>query len=493
MNEPETIILVSVDDLRHDCFGFYEDHRWPERYGADAFIETPTFDGVAETGRQFRYGVSTASHTPPTHASMFTGAYPKEHGVKTFFTELNENYETLASVLSEEGYSTHAWIENIALDMLDITRGFDEVECPFRNPDANLFEFIDDRVGEGKTFLFIHLFDVHKPYLYTTGGTERDQYNEDYLETVDAVVGDVCDVTSLVDEARQEARSVVSGYEELSEPLREYGHYRSLDYLLRKRLEERLGEDRFEYLVRLYVRGVSEFDRGRFSDLVETLKRAVPPNYLTVVTADHGETVCEAFDRKDLMNGPNVSEGAVRVPFIVDTDHPAFDGFAADGPIAETASHVDLLPTVAAVVGTGDEPATSGESLLDVVTGTVDDRFIFHETWYGPEGADFFGNYELDTGVGGLSEVGVRSHPEKLVFSYGITGNPKRAVYNIETDPLEETNRYDTGFADDLERELESYLHGVDRQIEAQSQSMSEDEHSAIKQQLKALGYLDES
>ena len=88
MDAPHSIVLVSVDDLRRDCVVGADSPDWLETYGAADALETPTMDGLAAGGVSFERCTSAPSHTPPSHASLFTGAYTSEHEVKNFFNRL---------------------------------------------------------------------------------------------------------------------------------------------------------------------------------------------------------------------------------------------------------------------------------------------------------------------------------------------------------------------------------------------------------------------
>jgi len=479
MDAPRSIVLVSVDDLRRDCVVGADSPDWLETYGAADALETPTMDDLAAGGVSFERCTSASSYTPPSHASLFTGAYPSEHGVKTFFNRL-DGQRTIAEALSAVGYETLAWVENMALPMLDVTAGFDRVVCPFEDPEADLFDFVADAAVRDRVFVFIHLFDVHKPYGYTTGGSERTDYNGDYPDCLDDHLPDGVDVSSLVEAAATEAAGVVPNYAELTDPLREYADYRSLDYLLREALEEEYGAGRFKHLVRLYVEGVNRFDRNRLPDLLAIIRASLLDEYLFVFTSDHGETRCRWDGREDLMNSFNISEGAVRVPLVIDADSGRLDGLVSPG---EPVSHVDVFPTILDAAGL-DPTSPSGRSLF---RSLPDDRPLFNESWFYSGGADFFGNLKR-TGEGGLSEVAVRVGDRKLVRSFAKTGTPNGVVRRLDA-PIPE----DTAVPDDaaerkpLERILDMFLDGLPRSC---SPDIGPDQ-DAMEDRLRALGYLE--
>lgn len=481
MGSPRTIVVISIDDLRADAVSFSEQDEWFEKHDSLSYRNSPNFDSFANASTYFRHATSTSSYTPPSHASMFSGLYPKDHGVKTFFNTYSDGVVTLPELLQEQGYETRGWIENQALEMLDVTRGFDEIVCPFDDPDADLFEFIHTREEcDENLFLFIHLFDVHKPYCYTPGGKERHEYNEGYLDRINEVLPPEIQANTLIDDAESEARDTIANYDELTESLREYAHNWSLDYLIRERLTEQFGSERFKYLTRLYLAGVEQFDAGRFKDLIATLTETVLSDYVLFVTSDHGEARCQWKERVDFMNSYNVSEQAVRVPLVLDSDRHSFPD-ESDTPV----SHIDILPTSLELVETTLQRELPGRSLFEVLEGTPSERVLYHESWYAEEGGvDFFGN--VSSGRGGLSEVAVRSYPYKLTKSFSDTSTREIVLRDLSTDPFEyEEIRKD--MCQQLLKRLDDYLRDVDRTCEGDITEESEDD---LRDHLQALGYL---
>ena len=66
------VVVVTLDTLRADrlgCYGFRN-------------IETPNMDALAAEGVLFEQATATAPMTLPSHASIFTGLIPPNHGVR---------------------------------------------------------------------------------------------------------------------------------------------------------------------------------------------------------------------------------------------------------------------------------------------------------------------------------------------------------------------------------------------------------------------------
>ena len=70
MTDRPNVLLIVMDTARADGFGAHG--------GA---TPTPAFDALAERGRAVPRALSAANWTAPSHASMFSGLHPFEHGV----------------------------------------------------------------------------------------------------------------------------------------------------------------------------------------------------------------------------------------------------------------------------------------------------------------------------------------------------------------------------------------------------------------------------
>lgn len=466
MNTLKNIVLISIDDLRFDCITYEKDKRWLERYCAHALVNTPVLDSVGKKGVLFTQCISTSSYTPSPHASMLTGVYPTRHGVKTFFSQLSSSVVTLAEVLRVKGWKTSAWTEHLTFKMQKITRGIETVVEPLADEKANLFAFIDGLRPE-HNFVFIHVFDVHKPYLYTTGGSERFQYNGSYLEEMGAFCEKIgLAIDEVLPQAEIEAQKVVANYGKLNESLREYAVFRSLDYLVRTHLRNK--GTLLEELIPLYVKGVNKFDQGKFKGLLSTLsEKGFLEDGLMIIASDHGETRCTWNGREDFMNSFNVSEGAIHVPLIMYSG----DGALPEGQvITSDVSVIDVMPTILDFLGINLE--LDGNSLKPLMEGKSTneaDRTLFSEAWAYEGSSTFFG--EMGTHQGEfLAEACARKGGLKYLWRDEKVG--KDTFYSYSDDPFEEHELLPTKQARALKNELSAYM--LTYQIEKMKQKLNQ-------------------
>ena len=87
---------------------------------------SPALDRLAAEGMTYDRCVSAGSWTLPSHASIFTGLYPKDHGTTIENWNLAPEHTTLAEVLRAEGYATAGFCCNPWVgDRYGLTQGFE--------------------------------------------------------------------------------------------------------------------------------------------------------------------------------------------------------------------------------------------------------------------------------------------------------------------------------------------------------------------------------
>jgi len=110
------IILLVLDTQRADrlsCYGYERE-------------TSPNLDALAGESTLFLNAVSAAQWTVPSHASMFTGTYPAEHGTVQSYSVLPQELPTLAERLRAGGYHTAAFCNNPLVGVVNngLRRGF---------------------------------------------------------------------------------------------------------------------------------------------------------------------------------------------------------------------------------------------------------------------------------------------------------------------------------------------------------------------------------
>ena len=168
------LLLITLDTTRADHLGCY----------GKADATTPNLDALARSGVKFTRAFCNVPLTLPSHATMMTGLYPPEHGLRVNGEKsLAPDVTTLAQVFSSRGYRTAAFVAAFVLDSrFGLDRGF-HVYDDYDRPGAD--EIFDDssmyRYRSGKKvadaaiawirrnrgrpfFCWVHFFDPHRPY-----------------------------------------------------------------------------------------------------------------------------------------------------------------------------------------------------------------------------------------------------------------------------------------------------------------------------------------
>ena len=179
-----SILLVTLDTTRADAVGY-------ESKGA----QTPNLDALAARGLRFAQAYTTAPQTFPAHASMLTGLYPKDHGVRENGRALpgaSTDPEPLAVRLVRSGYRTAAFVSGFPLARtFGLAPGFENYDDDFGagRAERSAAETTDralawllslappgaaesqpqERAGprtpeEKPLFLWVHYYDPHDPY-----------------------------------------------------------------------------------------------------------------------------------------------------------------------------------------------------------------------------------------------------------------------------------------------------------------------------------------
>jgi arylsulfatase A-like enzyme len=171
------VVVVTLDTVRADHIGCYGYER----------STSPRIDALAASATRFTRAIATSSWTVPSHASLFTGRFPFEHGAHAFEVEegtinnvnpLPADEVTLAELLWDRGYMTGAFVANEAFlsPRWQLNQGFEiyDVERAYA-PEVNRKVFRWLEVAKTKPFfLFVNYIDAHRPYnTYPRPGVTR--------------------------------------------------------------------------------------------------------------------------------------------------------------------------------------------------------------------------------------------------------------------------------------------------------------------------------
>jgi arylsulfatase A-like enzyme len=454
---PGSIVMIVLDTTRADALG---------AYGA-APGSTPALDRIASEGAVFEQLISPSPWTAPSHASMFTGLYPRSHGVRHGTKRrLDESFETTAERLAAAGYETAAISSNTWLRVTNSVQGFEHFEEVNHLPRDKLIlarlmrysgvgweQWIDRGAAEAETaigrwmegldperpfFLFLNLFEAHNPYLPPL----RDREPGSWLGGIRAM----------------------RGYH----PIRWHSHPPAEGW-------------RTEATRRLYDAGVRYQDRrvGRILELIG--ERADLDDLLLVVTSDHGDNLGDASRW-----GHNfaLNDALIRVPLIL----RAPERIRAGERIGEAHETLDLHATLLDWAGLAPD-GSPARSLLPEKRRGREATFAeyYPDLWMlgriDPEGPREPRDY--DTPIWAIRKNGF-----KLVVRRG-----ESRLYNLRADPGEarDLSAEQPEQSAALRRELDAWLEahpGPKPGSAGAERSAPETLDPETRRQLEALGYL---
>ena len=306
------MLVITIDTLRADYLGTYD----PDS------TATPLLDAFARDATVFERASAPMPLTRPSHFSLLTGLYPREHGVVNNALALPESALSVAEVFDERGYRTAAFV---GVSLLGPESGAGQGFGFFDHPTearqrraeevvSRTLQWIGDLADDEGYFAWVHVFDPHLPYASQPGfGDEASTGTEMSWRRLKKIAvahdGDIPE--SILEEAKALYRSEVSYTD----------HW--------------IGE---------LLSGLA-----KLRDLDDTL---------IVLTADHGECFENGvyFEHADCLFEP-----AIRIPLIVRYPREFEAGARVLGP----ASIIDIAPTVLRAAGFDIPSFLSGRSLQD--------------------------------------------------------------------------------------------------------------------------------
>lgn len=189
------IIVISIDTLRADRLPAYGYRK----------VKTPAIDALAADGVLFERAYSHAPQTLPAHAAILSGRLPFETGVRDNigFT-IGSDVRLLPQMLRDRGFATGGVVSSFVLRKeTGIAQGFDffdgdmpaspaETTIGQVQRDGAASEAIAERwlgsIGTARAFLFLHLYEPHKPYAPPERFSMYDPYDGE-IAYADEIVG----------------------------------------------------------------------------------------------------------------------------------------------------------------------------------------------------------------------------------------------------------------------------------------------------------------
>jgi arylsulfatase A-like enzyme len=161
-----SILLFVMDTTRADAVSAY----------GRVSGTTPTLDGLARDGLLYAHAFASAPWTLPSHATLFSGLPPAQHGVGWRRPRVPDDLRLLAERLRDAGYDTFGFSENVWVsDYFNLAQGFQKFvsyyfesraapEAPASAVADALGAWLGRRRGDRPFFVFVNVIDAHSPY-----------------------------------------------------------------------------------------------------------------------------------------------------------------------------------------------------------------------------------------------------------------------------------------------------------------------------------------
>lgn len=457
VSKKPSILFIVWDTVRQDHMSLYGYSR----------KTTPFLEELAEQAVVYTRAVTVSPWTPPSHASMFTGLYPRAHGARLFYdptmvedsndlNSLDPDALTQAEILRDAGYVCGMITSNPLLSdrNIHLSKGFDGVVY-FPNP-----FFLDMKYSDLADYLGSHVDslipDKYNHY-FRSPFLSAKQINSLALKWIDAYGQDSPFFLMLnymdAHDPYYPPPDMINVFPGYNSGIAD----RDINILYHEmKIEDRtLKEDVRNHLVSQYDANLLFLDM-QLEQLMEQLRsRDLYDNIFIVITSDHGESFGE---HAYLKHGDHVYSQLTDIPLVIKHPHSRITG--------------------------RDEEIIENRELFDIVLDQAGIRLNIDrhpwdavcERYRGGSGhhrenpdlrAVYFDNYKLiSSGQSGLE------------------------LYDIETDPAEADNIIDseiiqTGRGQAL---LRDYLETIPDRLDGREviRRLSEKEI----QDLKALGYI---
>jgi arylsulfatase A-like enzyme len=365
------VVLVSLDTLsaKHlPCYGYDKN-------------TAPNLCRIAKENAYFSRAYTQSYYTLPSHMSMFTGQYPSTHGIlDPGITSLSTTSRTLTETLDAQGYRTLYFgptDNNFFPLSRGLGRGFDYIDDEYNYLRVGELQnwkkgvsMLKDNTAKGvPTFLFLHTYYTHEPYL-------PDTRNNHFTDTVDLDIPVTAEEYTAITPAyiqfvkdyfRQSPAEKTlqdAAYQKFLNT-EDFGQAKTLyQYMMTENcrvyclqaeyyyVQNKDNPRHIAYIRSMYDEMIFNLDK-EIGKLVAGLEPLLQKNTILVITSDHGEAFME---HRNIMHQSLYGE-VLEVPLIVIA--PGIHRGSIDTP----ASIIDIYPTILGLLQLPQVASVEGRDL----------------------------------------------------------------------------------------------------------------------------------
>jgi arylsulfatase A-like enzyme len=450
----KNILFISIDSLRSDFV-----------YDSNKESLTPNIDKIIKNGLFFSQTFSSSDATLFSWSSMFTGLFPFKTGIDTSsnFNKINHDITTLFDILSKEDYSFYGFRPNLS-ETIGIFPKFknpnhlyDIHESLDGNLGTNILQLLSSELNKEPWFYFIHLNDLHFP-LRVPDHFNDSKYGKSKYEralfNIDFWIGKIIEKIDL-----EKTLLIITA---------DHGSYI-------KFLEHNNEKFDFEEIAS------KELVKNTITKKIPKFLKPVKDNffYKSEMKKNHERQKYLENSTLTISQIRELSEGKFSV------DHTLFDSklkipllFLSNSIKPSIVNHltrsVDILPTICDLLEIKINNKIDGVSLLPRILENSDNLIAYIQS-----------TPLID--IKSNDVIGIRTSDYKY---FRDKFEPKKRVhlYNIQTDPNEETNLANI----DLKtvNQMEKILVSIMNQSSKKNNTMQNDDSNLIEDELKKMGYV---
>jgi choline-sulfatase len=372
---------------------------------------SPNIDKLVKEGVLFTQAISQASWTCPSLYSIITATYSSTHGVNFWDQLLSPSVFTLSQILKKNDFYTCFISGHGALSRFNL--GFDSFKDISGNAEQITREAIQifEKNKNKKFFLWIHYMDMHDKSL----GIPEEKH---YIKNV----------------TKEEINNYIFEYD------------KSIRYV--------------DNQIALLLRKLKELELYR--------------NTILIITADHGQEICE--HELCFNHGGFLWDSVIKVPLIIFCTK----FLPKNRIIRQQVQHIDLFPTICDILRIKKPKTIEGRSFLSLIKGKdnlPDYAFSEHKENDG----------DLSTGAPVFTKLSIRSSVWKFIYTYGPHGE-EYELYNLKNDSQELNNlaNLEKEQFKFLKAKLEEWMNRAKPEITSLAKPLDKE----TKERLKSLGYL---
>lgn len=402
------VILITMDTTRADylsCYGYKRE-------------TSPNMDRLAGDGVRFARAMSSSAVTPVSHATILTGLYQYEHGVRVIGGNdgrtLAPETQSLSTVLKAKGYHLGAVHSSFPVSAhFGFDQGFD------------VFESLEAKMRKGK----LPVFDPK-----TNQQVVDDQGNKVFHphEYWDASATRRSDVTTdlaleFLDDSSGPFFLWIHYWDPHDNGQTPPEEFCKPEFWIQQKNGPKRTDD-------FYAEEIRYMD-GQLGRLFDGLReRGLYEESFIVLTADHGEGLTDGKRLHGWHAHRETYAEQLHVPLIFKLP-ASLRPVQQESVVSTLVGTVDILPTVAQVMDVPLKEAVSGESLLGLMSGEASERAAFY--------ADQINGFDPNAAM-------VKKRPSaRFIYSafdndwkviYRPTETNPKELYNISVDPREKNN-----------------------------------------------------